>query len=365
MVQTGRQYTEAPGPSGGASSGYLLAAMRNLLRRLRDRRFGQRSGRPMFDGVREARPEGNLVQLWEASGPRAAVGRSLPDCDIRFWLEPLRPVGGRRTATFPHRSGRVRAWVERRYAGADRRGAAAPGSERRAGRASARPPGAKATPAAEEEDAEVNPELHLRSLRDRRGQPACPCGRAGRCRGALGGLQPALPPWPARARQDPPPRRDRQLPRASTRRSSVSATRPPSASPTSSSPPCTAPAPRRSSAATAISTSCWSTTSSSSRGSTTPRRSSSTPSTRSMRPAVSWCSRPIAFRASSRPSPARLRDRFEWGLTIPVEPPNIADPAHRPAPPRPRGGHRDRRSRGPGRAGRHGSTSTCASSTAP
>ena len=39
----------------------------------------------------------------------------------------------------------------------------------------------------------------------------------------------------------------------------------------------------------------------------------------------------------------RLRDRFEWGLTVPVEPPEPRHPPHRPAAPRPRGRPRDRR----------------------
>ena len=77
-------------------------------------------------------------------------------------------------------------------------------------------------------------------------------------------------------------------------------------------------------AATATSTCCSSTTSSSCRASSTPRRSSSTPSTPSMRPAASSSSPPTGCRASSRPSEARLRDRFEWGLTVPVEPPDLA-----------------------------------------
>ena len=62
---------------------------------------------------------------------------------------------------------------------------------------------------------------------------------------------------------------------------------------------------------------------------------------------------------------ARLRDRFEWGLTVPVEPPNLADPADRPAPPRPaRPGSRSATAtRSP--SWPSGSTPTSASSTAP
>ena len=55
------------------------------------------------------------------------------------------------------------------------------------------------------------PQVHLRAVRDRRGQPLRPRRRAGGRRAARPGLQPALPPRPARARQDPPAPRDRQL----------------------------------------------------------------------------------------------------------------------------------------------------------
>ena len=54
--------------------------------------------------------------------------------------------------------------------------------------------------------------LYLRAVRDRPREPARPCGRAGCRRGARRGLQPAVPPWAARPRQDPPARLDRQLP---------------------------------------------------------------------------------------------------------------------------------------------------------
>ena len=50
--------------------------------------------------------------------------------------------------------------------------------------------------------------------------------------------------------------------------------------------------------------------------------------------------RPPAERALD-PRAERLRDRFEWGLTVPVEPPEPRHPAHRPAAPRPRGRARD------------------------
>ena len=61
-------------------------------------------------------------------------------------------------------------------------------------------------------------QVHVRAVRNRRGQPLRARRRAGR-RGAAGsGLQPALPPRPTRPRQDPPPACDRQLRRPLWRR---------------------------------------------------------------------------------------------------------------------------------------------------
>ena len=73
-------------------------------------------------------------------------------------------------------------------------------------------------------------------------------------------------------------------------------------------------------AATETSTCSWSMTSSSSKASSTPRRSSSTPSTPSTRVAASSSSPPTACPSELSTLAARLRDRFEWGLTIPSTP---------------------------------------------
>ena len=62
---------------------------------------------------------------------------------------------------------------------------------------------------------------------------------------------------------------------------------------------------------------------------------------------------------------ARLRDRFEWGLTVAGRAAQPGDPADRPAPPRPGGRGRDRRRRAPWPSSPTGSTPTCASCTAP
>ena len=43
-----------------------------------------------------------------------------------------------------------------------------------------------------------------------------------------------------------------------------------------------------------------------------------------MRPAASSSSPPTASRAELSTLAERLRDRFEWGLTVAVEPPNLA-----------------------------------------
>ena len=104
----------------------------------------------------------------------------------------------------------VRTWVERRYTEAltrrsPRRARASPRSAfgaRPSGREGGRGP----------ESLPLDPAPHVRLVRDRAREPACPRGRARGRRAARRGLQPALPPRPPRIRQDPPARRDRRLP---------------------------------------------------------------------------------------------------------------------------------------------------------
>ena len=57
----------------------------------------------------------------------------------------------------------------------------------------------------------LQPEVHVRPVRDRRREPPRARGRARRRRAARPGLQPAVPLRAARARQDAPAARDRQL----------------------------------------------------------------------------------------------------------------------------------------------------------
>ena len=97
-----------------------------------------------------------------------------------------------------------------------------------------RAPGGRAAP---------QPQVHLRAVRDRRGQPAGPRRGPGGGGAARSGLQPALDPRPARARQDPPPARDRQLRAALRLRADASATPPSRSSPPTSSRRCATGAP--------------------------------------------------------------------------------------------------------------------------
>ena len=276
-------------------------------------RPARRYGRPRVQGDSDRQ---QLDSLWQEVQRRLEA--SVPDSTFNLWLRPLKVLGARGTTLHLSAPDSIRSWVERRYAaliGEALEAAGAALSE--ISFAPARGPrrGGRRRP---------QPQLHLRALRDRRGQSLRPRRRAGRGRGALRGLQPALPPRPARARQDPPPGRDRQLPAAPTRPVSASATRPPSPSPTSSSTRCGRRAAKPSSTATATSTSCSSTTSSSSRANSTPKKSSSTPSTLSTRAAARSSSPSDRTPSQLSTLAERLRDRFEWGLTVAVEPPNLA-----------------------------------------
>ena len=132
--------------------------------------------------------------------------------------------------------------------------AAAPGERAPSGSSWSTPEQAEpgvANPAPGRRAAADRPHAHLRPLRDRPRQPLRPRRRPRRRRAARRGLQPALPPRRAGARQDPSAGRDRRLlPRPPPRRS-PSTTRPPSGSPASSSPPCAPTGPSASRSATA------------------------------------------------------------------------------------------------------------------
>ena len=253
---------------------------------------------------------GRVLQTSVAAvlGPSAGVrlepgddpGRRSPTTAAAGWDAP------RRTRRQPGRPARPRRAVgalgARRGRGARRRGDASAHAEHARRRA--------------------QPEVHLRPVRDRAGQPLRPRRRAGRRRAPGPGLQPALRLRPARRRQDPPPALDRQLRPVPRRRADrplrhgrdvhervrrrAAAGRHRRAS-------------RRSTARSACSSS---TTSSSSRRRRGPRRSSSTPSTRSRRPAASSSLTSDRVPRDLDGVHDRLRERFEAGLVTDIEPPD-------------------------------------------
>ena len=180
------------------------------------------------------------------------------------------------------------------------------------------------------------------------------------------GLQPALPARPARARQDPPAGRDRQLPARQRPRPQRPLHDRRVASPTSSSPRCAAsgaealqaplPRPRRAAGRRRPVP----------RGQAAHRRGVLPHLQRPLRgrqPARAL-RRPHA-RAELSTLAERLRDRFEWGLTVAGRAAQPRHPAHRPAAPGPRGRAAGRRGRRPASSSPAGSTPTCASCTAP
>ncbi len=60
-------------------------------------------------------PDADLEQLW--LGVREDLRRSLPPTTFSLWLEPVRPVSVQGSTLFVTAPATVRAWVERRYAG--------------------------------------------------------------------------------------------------------------------------------------------------------------------------------------------------------------------------------------------------------
>ena len=146
--------------------------------------------------------------LWRATQDRLRA--SVPDSTYRLWLEPLEAVAADGDTLRLSAPEGVRAWAERRYSSLIAEALADTGTglsqvSFAAGGAERGPSGARA-----------EPQLHLRPLRDRGREPPRSRRRPGRRRGTLGGLQPALPARPPRPRQDPPAGRDRQLPAAPT-----------------------------------------------------------------------------------------------------------------------------------------------------
>ena len=123
------------------------------------------------------------------------------------------------------------------------------GLERRPGRAPASPP-------SDGRGAGPQPQVQLRAVRDRRGQPLRPRRRAGRRRAARPGLQPALPPRRARARQDAPAPRHRAATSTATAAGCACATPRSRSSPASSWARSASAAPRASRTASAPRTWC-------------------------------------------------------------------------------------------------------------
>ncbi len=73
--------------------------------------MGRRYGRPKVD---DSADQQDLNGLWQ--GVQGRLRASVPDSTFRLWLEPLRPVGAQGTTLFLSAPEGIRAWVERRYA---------------------------------------------------------------------------------------------------------------------------------------------------------------------------------------------------------------------------------------------------------
>jgi chromosomal replication initiator protein len=70
---------------------------------------------------------GDLESIWEAV--RAGLRSSLPESTFKLWLEPLRPVGLNGDVLYVSAPEGIRAWVERRYGGLILDAVAAAGGE--------------------------------------------------------------------------------------------------------------------------------------------------------------------------------------------------------------------------------------------
>jgi chromosomal replication initiator protein len=66
-------------------------------------------------GVPEEADRNNIEAAWRAT--RDQLRGSVPDSTFRLWLDPLRAVGGRGSTLLVAAPDRIRPWVERRYAG--------------------------------------------------------------------------------------------------------------------------------------------------------------------------------------------------------------------------------------------------------
>ena len=95
---------------------------------------------------------GDLESIWEAV--RAELRSSLPESTFKLWLEPLRPVGLNGHVLYVSAPEGIRAWVERRYGGLVLDAVAAAGGE---AREVALISGSLPTAAAEDLDVALNP----------------------------------------------------------------------------------------------------------------------------------------------------------------------------------------------------------------
>ena len=150
MVQTGRQYralVRSGGPWGalGTAAGICPGNAGPPL--------GSASRQDYFRLVPEASPA--IRELWAQA--RERLGRSLPEATFDLWIEPLRPVAIQDSDLILTAPAGVRAWVERRYAGLIAEALRAGGGEV-TGVGFCAPGGGEKDAAANEEDVGLNPE---------------------------------------------------------------------------------------------------------------------------------------------------------------------------------------------------------------
>ena len=106
---------------------------------------------------------------------------SVPESTYRLWLEPLEAAGAEGGTLFLTAPEGIRAWTERRYSSLIAEALRDSDAGLRAGQLRR----ARADRGRPRERSRAEPELHLRALRDRARQPPRPRRRAGRRRGAV------------------------------------------------------------------------------------------------------------------------------------------------------------------------------------
>ena len=232
-----------------------------------------------------------LDQLWDHI--RNELRRETPDFKFHIWLEPLE-LAGRPTAStlYVRAPDHMRTWVAERYLPLLRQ-AAGTGFDRARDveivgtRMVASRRGARARRAQSSHGDGLNPKYTFEQFVIGEGNRFAHAAALAVAELPAPGLQPALPPRPARARQDAPAPRDRQLRPALRRRAARPLRDRRGVHERRSSTPSASGDTGLSRSASAAPTSCCSTTSSSSPTRPRPRRSSSTPSTRCSTPGAS------------------------------------------------------------------------------